>query len=188
MRDTKELKQQVGRIDALVQKLESSADPSTRGTALDLVQSLMEFHGAGLERILEIASTTGGDAGAELVQSLAHDELVSSLLVLYGLHPEDFEARVRRGLDKVRPLLRSRGAGLEVIGISGDQVRLKITGPAGSELQDAVREALFETAPDATDVAIEGGADKARGSSFVPLSSLRNSNGSAVVFANSGLP
>jgi hypothetical protein len=119
MRDTKELKQQVGRIDALVQKLESSADPSTRGTALDLVQSLMEFHGAGLERILEIVSTTGGDAGAELVQSLAHDELVSSLLVLYGLHPEDFEARVRRGLDKVRPLLRSRGAGLEVIAIAG---------------------------------------------------------------------
>jgi NifU-like domain len=186
MRDTQEFQKQVGRIDELVRKLESSADPSLRGTARDLVQSLMELHGAGLERILEIVSSTGGEAGAVLVKSLSHDELVSSLLVLYGLHPENFETRVRRGLDKVRPFLRSRGARLDVIAIEGDQVRVKIHGPASTELQEAVREALLETAPDAAEISIEGGVDKAPSSSFVPLTSLRSSNGSAVVLADAG--
>jgi hypothetical protein len=188
MRAKQEFQEQVGRIDELVRKLESSPDSSLRGTARDLVQSLMELHGAGLERILEIVSSTGGDAGAALVQSLAHDELVSSILVLYGLHPEDFETRVRRGLDKVRPFLRSRGASLNVIAITGDQIRLKIDGPGGVELQDAVHEALLETAPDAAHIDIEGGVDRARNSSFVPLTSLRSSNGSAVVGADMGVP
>jgi NifU-like domain len=185
MRDTQEFQEQVGRIDELVRKLEQSPDPSSRGTARDLVQSLMELHGAGLERILAIVSSTGGEAGAVLVQ-LSHDELVSSLLVLYGLHPENFETRVRRGLDKIRPFLRARGASLEVVAIEGERVRFKITGPASTDLQEAVREALLETAPDATDIAIEGGVDKAPSSSFVPLTSLRSSNGSAVVLADAG--
>ena len=146
----------------------------------------MELHGAGLERILEIVSSTGGDAGAVLLQSLAHDELVSSLLVLYGLHPENFETRVRRGLDKARPFLRSRGASLDVVAIEADQVRLKINGPASAEFEEAVREALLETAPDAVDISIEGGVGRAPSSSFVPLTSLRSSNGAAVVFANVG--
>jgi hypothetical protein len=186
MRDTQEFQEQVGRIDELVRKLEHSPDPSSRGTARDLVQSLMELHGAGLERIMEIVSSGGGETGTVLVKSLAHDELVSSLLVLYGLHPENFETRVRRGLDKVRPFLRSRGASLDVLAIEGDRIRLKLNGPASTELQEAIREALLETAPDAADISIEGGVDKARNSSFVPLSSLRSSNGSAVVLADPG--
>lgn len=183
MRDTQEFQEQVGRIDGLVRRLDSSPDPSLRGTARELVQSLMKLHGAGLERILEIVSSTGGDARAVLVKSLAHDELVSSLLVLYGLHPEDFETRVRRGLDKLRPFLRSRGAAVELIALVGDQVRLKIEGPRSAEVQEAVREALLETAPDAADILIEGGVDRAPGSGFVPLTSLRNPNGAAVVLA-----
>jgi hypothetical protein len=188
MRDTQEFQEQVGRIDGLVRRLDSSPDPSLRGTARELVQSLMELHGAGLERILEIVSSTGGDAGALLVESLAHDELVSSLLVLYGLHPEDFETRVRRGLDKLRPFLRSRGAAVDLIAIAGEQVRLKIEGPRSAELQEAVREALLETAPDAADIVIEGGVDRAPSSSFVPLTSLRNPNGTAVVLAEPARP
>jgi hypothetical protein len=183
---TQEFQERVGRIDELVRKLESSRDPNLRETARDLIQSLMELHGAGLERILEILSSAGGDAGAVIIDSLAHDELVSSLLVLYGLHPEDFETRVRRGLDKVRPVLRARGASLHEIEITGDRVRLKLGGSATKELQDAVREALLETAPDAAEVAIEGGVDRAQTSSFVPLTSLLGSNGAAIVLADAG--
>jgi hypothetical protein len=185
---TKEFQERVGRIDELVRKLESSRDPTLRETVRDLIQSLMELHGAGIDRILDIVSSTGGDAGAVLVESLAHDELVSSLLVLYGLHPEDFETRVRRGLDKMRPVLRARGASLHEIEITGDRVKLKLGGSAAKDLQDAVREALIETAPDAGDVVIEGGVDRAHGSGFVPLTSLLGSNGAAVVLADTGRP
>jgi len=178
---TQEFQERVGRIDELVRKLESSRDPTSRETARDLSQSLMELHGAGLERILEIVSSTGGDAGAVIIDSLAHEELVSSLLVLYGLHPEDFETRVRRSLDKVRPVLRARGASLDEIEIAGDRVSLKLGGPVSKDLIEAVREALLETAPDAADVAIEGGVDRAHSSGFVPLTSLLGSSGAAVV-------
>jgi hypothetical protein len=182
---TQEFQERVGRIDELVRKLESSRDPSLRETARDLIQSLMELHGAGIERILEIVSGSGGDGGA-VVESLAHDELVSSLLVLYGLHPEDFETRVRRGLDKMRPVLRAQGASLHEIEIAGDRVRLTLSGSASKDLQEAVREALLETAPDAVDVAIEGGVDRPQSSGFVPLTSLLGSNGAAVVLADAG--
>jgi hypothetical protein len=188
MRAPQEFQERVGRIEKLVQKLEASADPVSRGTARELIQSLMELHGGGLERILEIISNTGGAACAVIVKALGCDDLVSSLLVLHGLHPDDFETRVRRGLDKVRPQLRSRGVSLNVIEIVGDQVRLKIDGPASNELEKALRDALLEAAPDASEVSIEGGVERAPSSSFVPLSSLRSCTGSPVLTASSSRP
>lgn len=174
---TQEFQDRIARIEGLVQKLENSADPASRSNARELIQSLMELHGAGLERILETVASCG-EAGAGLIDSLARDALVSSLLVLYGLHPDDFETRVMRALDKVRPALRERGAGIEALEVTESTVRVKITGAGSKELEKAVREALFESAPDAAEVVIEGGkgrpseSGRAAGSNFVPLSSL----------------
>ena len=171
---TQEFQDRVARIEGLVQKLEASADPASRSTARELIQCLMELHGAGLERLLEIVAGSG-DAASGLIDSVARDELVSSLLVLYGLHPDDFETRVMRALDKVRPVLRERGAGLEALAGSENMVRVKITGAGSKELEKVVREALFESAPDAAEVVIEGGKVRAGGSNFVPLASLQAS-------------
>jgi hypothetical protein len=171
---TQEFQDRVARIEGLVQKLEASADPASRRCAKELIQCLMELYGAGLERILEIVANDG-DAGSGLIDSMARDQLVSSLLVLYGLHPDDFETRVMRALDKMRPVLRERGAGLEALAVSESTVRLKMTGAGSQELEKAVREALFESAPDAAEVIIEGGKGRAGGSNFVPLSSLQAS-------------
>lgn len=179
MESTQELHGRIGRIEGLVEKLEASGDPAQRGAARELIQSLMEFHGAGFERILQIVSNSG-ETGPAIIQSLGSDELVGNLLVLYDLHPDDFETRVRRGLDKVRPLLRSHGARIELTSIAGHSVQLRITGSGSDDLEVAVREALFETAPDAVDLAIEVPQRSGHGSSFVPLTSLVNSNGSSV--------
>jgi hypothetical protein len=138
----------------------------------------MELHGAGLERILEILSNAG-ETGAGLIQSLSRDELISSLLVLYGIHPEDFESRVRRALDNVRPQFRSHGARLELVAITEGSVQVRITGAASRDFEELVRAALFETAPDAGEVVIEGVASN--GSGFVPLASLRSADGSPLV-------
>ena len=70
MKPTQEFQQRVGRIEKLVEKIESSPDKPFKATARDLVQSLMELYGAGLERILEIVSSCGGDAGVHLLESL----------------------------------------------------------------------------------------------------------------------
>jgi len=185
MEPTQEFQQRIGRIEKLVEKLESSPDKALQSTARDLVQSLMDLYGAGLERILEIVSSSGGDAGVHLLESLGHDDLVSSLLVLHGLHPEDFETRVRRGIEKVRPFVRSRGAGLDVVDITSDTIRLKITGAWSADIEEAVRSALLDTAPDAAEVAIEGSVGKKRTPGFVPLTSLLPANASPLAVAES---
>jgi hypothetical protein len=111
MRATQEFQERVGRIEKLVQRLEASADPALQRAARELVGSLMEMHGVALERIIEVLSDSG-EAGKQLIQALASDELVGNLLILYNLHPEDLETRIGRGLDKIRPVLRSQGVRL----------------------------------------------------------------------------
>jgi len=170
MEATREFQDQVARIEKLIQTLESAAYPALRSTARELIQTVMELHGAGLDRILTIVSEAR-EAGVGLIDKLGHDELVSSLLVLYGLHPEDFETRVQRGLDKARQKLRSSGCGVELVAIAGDNVHVKIVRGGSEDSSRVVREALLEVAPDAADVVIDGGPAPAA-SNFVPLTSL----------------
>jgi hypothetical protein len=129
----------------------------------------MELHAEGLGRIMETI-VAEGDGGLRLIGQLGQDPLVGSLLVLYNLHPEDFETRVGRGLDKARMALRKQGATLQVLSISQETVRLRIAGSNGLDLQSLVREALYETAPDASEIVIEGGQKAQNG--FVSLESL----------------
>jgi hypothetical protein len=169
MAESPEFQERVARIEEMVRKLESAADPSLRTTARELIQSLMELHAEGLGRIME-SIVAEGEPGIHLVNRLGQDPLVGSLLVLYNLHPEDFETRVGRGLDKARMALRKQGATLQVLEVAEGTVRLRITGSNGLDLQSLVREALCETAPDASEVLIEGGHNAQNG--FVPLESL----------------
>jgi hypothetical protein len=187
MRETREFQERMGRIEGLVHKLESATDPALQKAAQELIAALMEMHAGGIERILEIAAGAG-EAGSELVQSLAGDELVGGLLVLHGLHPDSFETRVRRGLEKARPILHSQGAHLEAIEIGESTVRVRIVGSPSNDLEAAVRNALFETAPDAADVAIEGTSTAVRPAGFVPLASLLAPDGSPVIIAQAVRP
>ena len=183
MRDSQAFREQIGRIEELVQNIESTADPATRAAAKELVQSVMELHSAAIERILEIVMKIG-EPGTGIVRSLAADELVGGLLVLYDLHPEDFATRVNRGIEKAQQILRRRSASLQVLAIGDATVQLKIDtnghncGSTAAELQSIVRGALLEVAPDAAEIVIEP-AQSERASGFVPLDSLQLSNGSA---------
>jgi hypothetical protein len=192
MRETQEFQERIGRIDGLVQKLDSAADPALRATARELVQALMDLHGGAIERILEVASKAG-EAGAAIVKSLGRDELVSSLLVLYDLHPENFETRVQRGIEKARSRFASRGAGVDVLAIADSGVHLKIQasgqgcGSTARDLEAAVRQALYEVAPDAVEIVIEGVREPAA-PGFVPLSKLQPANGSSAAAPYPGRP
>ena len=57
----------------------------------------MDLNAAAFERVVQVAARYG-DAGSRLMDGLIRDEAVSSLLILYGLHPQDFETRVRGAL------------------------------------------------------------------------------------------
>ena len=112
----KEFHQRIGRLDALLQDIDRSADGAVRDKARQIVQILMEFHGAGLARIMELLSAQG-ETGRPLAEALSRDDLVGSLLLLYELHPLSLEDRVKQALEKVRPYLRSHKGNVELLAV-----------------------------------------------------------------------
>jgi Fe-S cluster biogenesis protein NfuA len=174
-----EFQQRLQSIDQLLGQINSSADPSLRSAVRELVQVVMDLHGAGLERMLELIEPTD-------VQKLGRDELVSSLLVLYGLHPLGIEERVTRALEKIRPRLRSHDGAVHLLGIHDGAVHLRIEanghgcGSNSQALKEMVEGAVYQGAPDVVSLTIEGTDEKP---GFVPLEVLQGSaNGFA--FAN----
>ena len=119
------LQKRIQRIGEIVEQLESAADPNTRAMAKELLESLMALHGAGLERILELAAEAG-EAGESVIRKCGRDELVSSLLLLYGLHPEDLNTRVATALEKSRTYLESHTASAELVSIDATTARLSV--------------------------------------------------------------
>jgi Fe-S cluster biogenesis protein NfuA len=175
------LQNKVQRIAGIVERLESSADPNARALVKDLLESLMTLHGAGLERILAFARSQG-EPGAELIRKCSSDDLVSSLLILYSLHPDDLKTRVERAIDKTRPLLEKHAARAELISIDDMgtvvlRLHLKPNGGCGStasSVRGALEAALQDAAPDALAIRIEESGTDAAG--FVPLAKLQSAH------------
>jgi len=172
MLKTSEVQRQTGRIEGLVRKLESSADPDLLATAQELVRSLMELYGAGLERITEIVFEKG-EAGREILDQFGRDELVGNLLAANGLHPLDLEARVRRAVDKLRTK-----ATVESLSVEQGVIRLRLRasgsgcGSSAATLKSSVEAAIYEAAPDLVQLVIEGLEETGAASGFVPLEKL----------------
>src|SRR5262249_27957987 len=126
-----------------------------RARTREIVQALLDLHGAGLERILEHVASAG-DPGLGVIDALGRDDVVGGLLLLYGLHPVDLETRVRQGLDAVRPYLRSHGGSVELLGVTEGVVRLRLLGGCDScpssarTLEAAIEDAIYVRAPDVT--------------------------------------
>jgi len=79
MPTSSEVQSRLKSIEALVQQIEKASDPVLAATAKELVQLLMELHGAGFERMLEIVNQTAA-SGAPIIEALGRDDLVRSLL------------------------------------------------------------------------------------------------------------
>jgi Fe-S cluster biogenesis protein NfuA len=175
--DDKDFQVKVQRIGELVGELENIADPEARASAKALVQLLLDLHGAGLERVMEIVAKND-ESGQRTIDDLGRDALVSSLLVLYGLHPLDLESRVAEAVERVRPQVRKGGGELDLFGIEAGVVRLQLQlsghgcGSEGKTLKKLVEDALYEAAPDMNRLVIEGLEEPAGSSGFVPLGKL----------------
>jgi Fe-S cluster biogenesis protein NfuA len=153
-------------VEALVRRIESLGDPEARAAAVELMRALLDFHGAGLDRLMEIVSEEG-QAGYRIFDRLASDELVGNMLLLYGLHPVPLETRVMQALDNVRPYLDSHGGSVELLGVEGGTVRLRLQGscktcPSSSAtLKLSIEEAIYQAAPDVVAIEAEGVAEQA---------------------------
>ena len=165
--------QWIDRIEELVHRAEAIDDPAVRGIAVDLLQAVLNFHAAGLERLMEIAAATG-PAGEAIFERAAEDDLVSSMLLLHGLHPDDLETRVNRAVEKLRRTFGSPGAGLSLVAIENETVRLRFQTErawSGAPIKASIEAAIYQAAPEVAHVVIEGFEDPPL-PNFVPLSNL----------------
>lgn len=163
------------RIEALLEA-SAAAGPLARERAEELVRLVVELYGAGLERVLEIVHE-GGGLGPAVLDRLADDDLVASLLLVHGLHPYGVPDRVERALAKVRPYLGSHGGNVELLDVSDDGVvRLRLLGScdgcasSSDTLQLAVRGAIEAAAPEIVRIDVADPPTAAGG--VIPVESL----------------
>jgi hypothetical protein len=136
----------------------------------------MDMHGAGLERVMEIVFQSG-EQGAGLIEELGQDPLVSSLLVLYGLHPDDLQTRVERKLKQVDSKLHKMGAEAGLVSVQDGHIHLKAhvdghsCGSTARSVQTILEEAIYEAAPDLSSLKVEG-LEEPAASGFVGLDKL----------------
>lgn len=149
----------VARVEALLEEVDSLADPAARDKATECVAALLDLYGEGLARIVEQVSERDSDGMAE---AFAGDELIAHLLLLHGLHPIPLEARVRGALEEVTPYLESHGGGVELVGVDGGVARLRLQGSCSGcpsstmTLKLAIEDAIQKAAPDIEGIDAEG--------------------------------
>ncbi len=158
----REMQSRMARIEELIRAIDGMADEKARRQTRELVEALMEMQGAGLERMMEIIYKAG-PTGQEMIDELGSDDLVSSLLLVHGLHPLDLESRVRNALEKVGPRLAQHGGSVDLLGVSREgAVKLRMAGNCHGcpssllTLKFSIEEALYAAAPDVTSLEVEG--------------------------------
>jgi Fe-S cluster biogenesis protein NfuA len=147
------------RIEQLLDDLYATAEPAACAVAQELLRLVTELYGGGLERVVTLAR----EEAPAFVDRLLDDELVASLLLVHGLHPESVTARVEAGLQSVRPLLATHDGDVELLDVDEDAgaVHLRLLGscdgcPSSAvTLRDAVERAIVEAAPEITIIDVE---------------------------------
>jgi hypothetical protein len=171
-----EFQQRVQQLGKLIAELEQMPDSPLKVATGELVHLLMEVHGTGIERMMEIVFDSQS-TGPETVDKLGNDAIVRSLLLLYSLHPEDLQTRVQKSLDALRPRLRKLNYRIDFVNVNDGAVRLRMesSGHACGSTRENVRlmveEGVYEYAPDVTSLSILG-LDDHPSSGFVALENL----------------
>lgn len=177
-------RERIEHVESLIRELERSADPATRARMQEIVQALLDYHGTGLARILEHLNEAG-EVGQAVLSQLVQDDLVSSMMLLYDLHPLGVQARVEQALERVRPYLKSHGGSVELLGIRDAVVRVRLEGnchgcgSSAATVKQLLEEAILAAAPEVTEVEAEGVAAPAvAAAAFIGVDQLVLKNGS----------
>ena len=171
-----EFQEQVRQLGQLITQFDQMPEGPQKAACKALVQLLMDVHGAGLYRMMEIVFESNGP-GPAIVDELGRDTVTSSLLLLYSLHPQDLETRVQRAIDRIRPRLRKLSCAVDLAGVVEGAVQVRIAaaghscGSSSKDIRAIVEEGIFELAPDVVSLEILG-LEEPSSSGFVALESL----------------
>jgi Fe-S cluster biogenesis protein NfuA/nitrite reductase/ring-hydroxylating ferredoxin subunit len=159
--EERELQKRLARVDALVGELQQLPDLASRAMVEELLSTVLDLHGEALSRMLAALGPRGEPEADRLLGRMAEDDLIRGVLLLHGLHPMDLRTRVEGALESVRPYMRSHGGGVELLGIAGDTVRIRLEGhcqgcPSSTvTLKLAVEKAIYEAAPDIAGIEVD---------------------------------
>ena len=101
MADHSEFQEQVRKLGELVTRFDEMPESPQKTASKELVQLLMEVHSQGLERMMELVFESR-ESGSALIDRLGKDDVAGGLLLLYSLHPDALEARVRSAVERMR--------------------------------------------------------------------------------------
>ena len=171
-----EFQEQVRQLGKLITQFDQMPEGPPKAACKELVQLLMDVHGTGLDRIMEIVFESQGP-GPAIVDELGRDSVTSSLLLLYSLHPQPLETRVQQAVDRMRPRLRKLSCSVDLEGLTDGVVQVRVAaashscGSSSQDIRAIVEDAIFELAPDVASLEILG-LEEPSTSGFVALESL----------------
>lgn len=163
----------VDKIELLVREAQAISDPIARNITIDLLRAVLDFHAAGLERVLETVFESS-PAGEAIIEKIAADELAGSMLLLHNLHPDDLETRLNRAVARLQDMFASLGAKLLLVSVEPGTVHLRFESQrtwSAEPVRASIEKAIFQAAPEITTVLVEGLKD-APSNGFVPISDL----------------
>lgn len=167
--------QRMQQVEALVARLEQCNDPATQAAARQLVQALLELHAAALEKVLGVLNRQDQQ---QVVERLAADDLVGSVLLLHELHPWPVQKRVDRAVARIRTTLSAQGGEVELLSLTAQAAHLRVTAGKGgcgcgstgsSGVGETVKQAVRDAAPELAVVEVEVAEPAATPSATVPL-------------------
>lgn len=171
-----EFQEKIRQLGERIARLDQLPESASGTAAKELIQLLMDLHGAGLERMLEIIFESG-DQGQRIIDKLGHDSLAGSLLLLYSLHPDDLETRVQTAVERMRPRLRKLNCTIDAVEVRDGAVQVSLTpsghgcGSSAGEVRSIVEDVMYELAPDLACLEILG-LEPPVPAGFVSLDSL----------------
>ena len=172
------IQDQMQRVEELVQEIETWADPNIRAKTTEIIQALMSFHGAGIDRMMELTANAGAP-GYAIFDEFVEDDLVGNMLLLYGLHPLDIETRIKNALEKVRPSLNLHEGNVELLSVDNGVVNLRLQGncdgcPSSAlTLKHTIEEAILQAAPDVVSIEVENLTTTTDQNGFVQISKAK---------------
>lgn len=158
--DRRGLDDRMARVESVLAELTALSNPAAQSLTEELLTTVLELHGAGLQRVLDVIE--GSPDGTALLDRLNEDTVVRNLLLLHGLHPLPLRQRVEAALETVRPFMKAHKGGVELLSIEGGTVHLRLQGTCNGcsastqTMQNAVEKAIYDAAPDIEGIEVEG--------------------------------
>ncbi len=181
------------RVQQLTARADELPDAHARELAQELVGAVIAMYGDGLRRIVGVIEASR-EAGATILDELAQDGVVASLLLIHDLYPVSLEERVIEALDTVRPYMESHGGNIELLGIEGGVARLVLQGSCNgcaasrATLELAIKQALDEHAPDLAGLDVQGVTDPSIDGHPLPMAADGGEHPFELPLVHSGQP